>query len=317
MKRIFLWQITVVLITLCACIFSTKYAISHVPDDYDRLYNINKWTQDPDIKPDIVFFGSSEAMNCVDGDLIKGKFNLEAVSFTNTGQSMAEAFLFYSRVPSSTKVVVQIMRAPTFSEGIFVNDVKANRLVLDGYQLDAFSRSLLNERTICKFEKSYIEASFDIKGYLKNGLHGYLRGLLEPNQYNPTSNTYLRNAYMFNYERAPEDQYQVLLHSIMRDQKQMLEVDYELLQSMKRASDYFKSHGILYVVVLSPVSKKASQLVPKNSREVIENLDVNFPIIDYTNLLEEDGFADPVHPNRKGAKLFTDKLMNEISFVSN
>lgn len=312
MKKVFILQIAVVVVTIIVCVFSTKYIICYIHDDYDRLYNINEWTQDSNIKPEIVFFGSSEAMNSVDGDLIKEKYNKEAVSYTNTGQSMAEAFLFYSRVPSSTKYVVQVMRSSTFAEGIYINDVKVNRLVINGYQLEDFTMSLLNERTIAKLEKSLPKASFDIRGYFKNGIHGYLRELLEPGQYNETSNTYIRNAYMFNYERAPEEQFQMLLRTLQVEQKPTLEVDQELVESMRKASAYFKSRGIKYVVVFSPISSNATQLIQPNYKEVLDGLNFDFSIIDYTNLLEEDGFADPVHPNRKGAKVFTNQLMKDL-----
>ena len=312
MKKVFLLQIAVVAITILCCIFSTKYIIRFVPDDYDRLYNINKWMQNPDIKPDMIFFGSSEAMNCVNGDLIKQEYNIDAVSYSNTGQQLAEAFLFYSKVPKSTKTVVQVIRAGSLTDDGYINDVKANRLIIDGYKLDDFTKGMLKEKTLEKMSKSVPEACFDIRGYLKNGFHSYLRELLEPGQYCDSSNTYIRNAYMFNYERAPQDQYDKLLHSLEIEVAQNLVVNKDMVNKIRKAGDYFKGRGIQYVLVLSPVSSNASHIVPPDSKSVIENLQFDFPVFDYTNLLDESGFADPVHPNRKGAKIFTSQFMNDF-----
>lgn len=312
MRKVFILQIVVVLATLLFCVVSTKFIIYHIPDDYDRLYNINRWLSDTTIKPDIIFFGSSEAMNCIDGDLIKNDYGIESVSYTNTGQSLAEAFLFYSRVPSTTKTVVQIIRAISLCDDGYINDVKANRLVIDGYKLDSFTKTMLKKESIEKMSKSKLEAAFDIRGYLKNGLHSFLRELIEPNQYCDSSNTYIRNAYMFNYERASQDQYDKLLHSLEIEIAPTLKVNDDMVAKLKKAGQYFASRNIRYLLVLSPVSSNAAHIIPSDSKDVIENQRFDFPVFDYTNLLDETEFADPVHPNRKGARVFTNKFMSDF-----
>jgi len=311
-KKLFYSQIFVVLILVFACICTTPLLISHLSSDSDRLCNINHWSNDTSIKADYVFFGASGAMNGIAGDTISNLYNANVVSFTSTGQSLSESFLFYSRVNDETKAVIQCISAGDLSGEPGINGFKVNRLIVDGYKMDSVTRTLIDKSTPQLFEKSYIGACLDVRSFAKTYLHNSLKELMQPEQLRKGASSDIQNAYLFTYERAPEEHFKKYYALMPKEQVDSLVLNNEKVEMINRAYDYFELRGINYYLVLLPVSSYAIKGHPLDYKEAIEKSAIKCDVIDCSFILEDDCFADPAHSNRKGASILSKYIMDRI-----
>lgn len=312
--RRFYCLILVSIISVLFCVFSTPFLYNKFNDDYTRLATIHSWSTDPKIKPNFVIFGGSCAMNGINGYMIADAFDCKVASYTSTGQSFSESTCFYSRLPESVNVVIQGIIAYGEEWSIGVRDAKVDKLMLNGYQPDSLSLSLLDTQTKELFERSKIEVYYHSRNYLKNGIHWIIRSILEPHENAPSADTSLVYPYLFQYERADEAVWKTYAGEYRAVDSDTLHITPEFVEKIKMASDYFKKKNINYYLVLTPVSDYMEKGVPKNYTESLRKLEnvAGVKVIDFTHLLEDDYFADPSHVNHSGAAILTSKLCEII-----
>lgn len=311
-QKLFYSQIVVVLLFVLAAIFTTPLLIPHFSSDTDRLCNINHWSNDSSINADYVFFGASSAMNGIAGDTISNLYNVSALSFTSVGQSLAESFLFYSRIHDDTKAVIQCVNFGALSSGQGINGDKVNRLIIDGYRMDSVTRTIIDESIPPLFDKSYIKTYFEVRSYIKTSIHLNLKQLMQPGQLREEFITDMKNAYLFDYERAPKEHFDKYLRSVPKEQKDSLDLSPTFVNMINGAFEYFESRGIKYYLVLLPVSSYTSKERALNYQEVLEKSALKCEIIDCSDLLEDDCFADVGHPNRRGASILSRFIMDQV-----
>lgn len=311
-KKLFYFQILVVILFVLICICTTPLLISHLSSDSDRLCNINHWSNDTSIKSDYVFFGASGAMNAIAGDTIYERYGVNVISYTSVGQSLSESFLFYSRIKDGTKAVFQCMQASDLSNVPGISKYKVNRLIIDGFELDSTTCDLIDKKTCDAFEKTYFEACFEVRSFFKTFLHGSLKELIQPGQIRKESTTDIHNSYLFTYDRAPEEHFNKYLSMMPKKQVDSLILNNEKVDMINRAYDYFESRGIHYYLVLLPVSSYTAKGQALDYKEVLENSKIKCYIIDCSFIMDDDCFADPGHPNRKGASIVSRFIMENI-----
>ncbi|WP_159038508.1 SGNH/GDSL hydrolase family protein [Brumimicrobium mesophilum] len=314
MKNLIL-QIGYIVLGLIISYFITTLIIPIVTDDTKRLTLINKWSNDDDLIPEIVIFGDSKAMTGIDGYLISKKFNNASVaSFTSLGQSLSESALFYPKLKEGTKVVIQCLDVNKISKSLKLNNKKASRLILTGFEYDPNDSSLLSEKAQNTISANKLLATYNSKSFLKQGIHTYLRTILEPNAL--SENIYdLTYPYLYNYERAPQKEYDKFLRNYSnRKIKDTLKINKEVIEKLILASQYFRSKNVEFVIVFMPFSPIGFDYLPKDYSKKIKEFqkEIGVKVLDYTNLLQDEYFVDPTHPNRAGAKIITEKMVHAI-----
>lgn len=313
MRRFYL-LIIVAIITLTICLFSTPLFFDKVPDDYSRLTTINQWSSNPDIKPNVVIFGSSSAMNAIDGNLMAERLKCKVASYTNTGMSFTESSLFYSRLPESVKIVIQVLYVygGKWETGIALS--KIDRLMIGGYQLDSLSSLFADSEARDNFERSNIEVYYHARNYLKNGIHYKIRSILEPNEACDSADISIAYPYLFQYERADDATWNKYVMMAQQVKTDTMEVSSEFTESIKIAQDYFRSRNIHYYIVLTPISSSYEIGIPNHYTKSIKQFQkkTGVDVIDYTFLLEDSFFADPDHLNRAGGAVLTNNLCDYL-----
>lgn len=313
MHRFYL-LIIVAIITLAFCLFSTPLIYDKVPDDYSRLSTINQWSSNPDIKPNVVIFGSSSAMNAIDGNLMAERLKCKVVSYTNTGMSFTESSLFYSRLPESVNTVIQVFSVygGKWNTGIALS--KIDRLMIGGYQLDSLSSLFADSVARNNFKRSNIEVYFHSRNYLKNGIHYKIRSILEPNEACDSADKSITYPYLFQYERADDATWNKYVMMAQQVESDTMEISSEFIEKIQMARNYFKSRNINYYIVLTPISSCYEIGIPNHYTESIKQFQekTGVEVIDYTFLLEDKYFADPDHLNRAGGAVLTNNLCDYI-----
>lgn len=313
-KKIFFFQIFVVLILILVSLCTTPLIIKYFPSDSDRLCNINHWSADSTIRKDYVFFGASGAMNGIAGDTISALYNVNVVSFTSVNQTLSEAFLFYSRIGKETKAVIQCIRYYDLASSPSIDPYKINRLTVDGYKIDSETSAFIDNTTRLAFNKSYLEACFGVRSFAKTSLHKLFKELIEPGRQRKESISDIRNAYLYNYERAPENAYNKYLQVMSQKQIETMPLHQEKVEMINLATEYFRTRGIEYYIVLLPVSIYTAKYLPLDYVEALKNSNLSCKIIDCSFLLDDNCFADPHHPNRKGASILSRYIMDAIIY---
>ena len=135
MKQLFYCQIVLIALCLSIAMAATPIVFRLLPDDFARLSRIYEWIDGRRLNPDVAVFGDSRAMNGINGYLLGVALgeNRTVASFTNPGQSFSEGALFYSSLPSDTKVVVHCIGLNTLAGPMGIAEKKVDRLLLDGY----------------------------------------------------------------------------------------------------------------------------------------------------------------------------------------
>lgn len=312
--RRFYTLIIVAVVTIIVGIFSTPLLYDKFPDDYSRLSSINQWSSDSTIKPNIVIFGASNAMNSIDGNLMARQLDCKVVSYTSPGQSFTESCLFYSRLPNTVHTVIQTVSAYGGKWDLGLSEKKIDRLMIGGYHLDQTSSRLADSATREGFERLNIEVYYHSRNYLKNGFHNMIRAILEPNEDCDSAHVSISYPYLFQFERCDAATWTKYAMQVRPSETDTIEITPAFVEKIQLASNYFQSRNINYYLILMPVSNCSQKGVPvyydKSVRRLSEATGVK--VLDYTYILEEEYFADPSHSNRAGAAILTKRLCEDL-----
>lgn len=316
MKQLFYCQIVLIALCLSIAMAATPIVFRLLPDDFARLSRIYEWIDGRRLNPDVAVFGDSRAMNGINGYLLGVALgeNRTVASFTNPGQSFSEGALFYSSLPSDTKVVVHCIGLNTLAGPMGIAEKKVDRLLLDGYRPDSVTARFLSSSTLREFGKSRLRVLYESRTCAKTGLHNLLRKFLEPNSLSDSLDSSVY-PYLYPYERAPKEQYdKYLLAQKQSPQVDLQTPDAEFETKIRAVSRYFKARHIGYYVVLMPVSPLLWDHLPQDYERCVSNFAsrTEVAVFDYTKLLDDDLFCDPAHPNRAGADRITAKLADDI-----
>lgn len=314
MKKAFYIQLCFVVLTVLVALLSTPYLKQFFVDDGTRIDLMCAWSNDKTIQPDIAVFGGSGTMSGVNGFMIKDQLGMSMVSYTCTGQSTTLGSLFYTSVPESTKIVLQCYEVIANLEKSEAESVGATRLVYNGYQLDSITKSFIGQSNVEKFNESKLHATFELRGFMKEGINTILRDkVFRPNPCADSIRS-MMYPYAYVYERAPESQYAKYL--IPKEKADTLKVSDYQLNRFKMFNNYFKQRGIAYYLILMPTNPFMYNRVPIEYRPQVEEFSAKtgIPYLDLTDLLTFEEFYDPNHVNRAGAI----KVTNEIcEFIKN
>lgn len=313
MRRFYI-LIVVAVITIIVAVLSTPLLYDKFPDDYSRLSSINQWLSDENIKPNVVVFGASNAMNSIDGNLLSRELNCKVVSYTSPGQSFTESCLFYSRLPNTVHTVIQTVSAYGGKWDVGVSDKIIDRLMIGGYRLDTISFMLSDSVSRKGFDRLNFEVYYHSRNYLKNGIHNMIRSVLEPNEDCDSAHVSLSYPYLFQFERCDDATWQKYAMQVRPPETDTIEITPAFVDAVEFASDYFKSRNINYYLVLMPVSNCSQLGIPEHYYESVRRLSekTGVKVLDYTYSLDEEYFADPSHSNRAGAAIITKQLCEDL-----
>ena len=286
MKQLFYCQIVLIALCLSIAMAATPIVFRLLPDDFARLSRIYEWIDGRRLNPDVAVFGDSRAMNGINGYLLGVALgeNRTVASFTNPGQSFSEGALFYSSLPSDTKVVVHCIGLNTLAGPMGIAEKKVDRLLLDGYRPDSVTARFLSSSTLREFGKSRLRVLYESRTCAKTGLHNLLRKFLEPNSLSDSLDSSVY-PYLYPYERAPKEQYdKYLLAQKQSPQVDLQTPDAEFETKIRAVSRYFKARHIGYYVVLMPVSPLLWDHLPQDYERCVSNFAsrTEVAVFDYT-----------------------------------
>ena len=304
--------VTVVLV----CNLLTPFLYNNIPTDRYRTTLILNKIQEPGFSPDVVVFGSSEAMAGIDGYQMSKDLGLDVYNFSSTGQPQEESSLYYSKLPSSTKAVIQVIYPPILKKDDAdafntLGEAIETAFIMGGYELDDETQSINNNVDLSGLKKNRFLVNFDARGAIV--IPGITYWLLPRDK-----KAYVDMKFCNSDLRERHAMYQRTLDQAARNTMagKQLEWDTNSVVTTEEYATYLAGRGIKMYVVLMPKNPDNKRYTAEQMEAIAEVCKKGMPhaiVLNYLNIIDDPSlFYDAEHLNHQGAKVLTDILDRDI-----
>lgn len=303
------------------CDLLTPYIYRLVETDKTRTTFLLQTIQNKDFKPDVMIFGSSRAMYGVDASQMSNETGLDCYNFSSTGQPQEESSLYYSLLPTSVEIVVQVIFPPLLNKNKeskkerIINPNIVSTFYLGGYEL---SEDAIKINPYLDF--SNMKENFVIKNYKSRG------SIVIPAVTNFLISRDKSAIYDLYYPNGTlTDKHPMYNRTLEQCEKNYFPfneaiIDTMSCNSLKEYSDYLNGKSISYVIVLMPINPDLNKYTPDECNIIgnyIKTAVPNAIVCNYLDQLDDNSyFYDAEHLNRKGAKIISHKLSEVIKYIN-
>lgn len=292
--------------------FTTPFFYRLLPNDYIRTKYILNHLSRPSNGTTIAILGSSTAMSGMDANVFPKYLPEELVfNLSSTGQSIIESALYYTKLPETTKIVIQCIGLSSFTEKASLGQVPAIAFKMYEYEYDDTTKKLFGDLGVYdELDKSQVQINFEARTFIKAGCGKYIRSLLDDDAPSEDKLKSLKFPYSYTEERSNTYERNV---AIVNKTNSLLnfKIDDTYRCLIQRASHYFESRGIQYILVIMPVSPaivSSTKEEVETAKRILEKTFHDIVILDCYSILSSDDFYDVIHPNRLGAAKLTDYI---------
>lgn len=297
--------------------FTTPFFYRLLPNDYVRTKYILNHLSKPSNGTTIAILGASTAMCGMDADVFRKYLPEEqAFNLSSTGQSLIEGTLYYTKLPETTKIVIQCVGLSSLATKVGLRQVAALAFKMYGYECDDMTKKLFWDLGgYDELDKSQMQVNFDARTFIKAGFGNYIRSLFDDDAPSEDKLKSLKFPYLYPEDRSRNTYERDVAILNKKNALQDFKIDDTYRCLVQRASHYFESRGIQYVLVIMPVSPD----VVSSTKEEVESAKCllketfhGMTILDCYSVLSADDFYDAAHPNRLGAAKLTDYVAKNI-----
>lgn len=322
MKKQFFKSILVCLIAVALVVLTlnclTPVVYKALPNDYVRTGIILSHIKDENASPDVVILGNSRGMSGVNAELLSELTGFSVENYCSPSQSLAESALYYDRLPKSVKFIIQCIDEKEFSEKAMHLTVPAKvAFSMSNYRPGEFERSFLSDEDLNELERSRIVRNFKARSAYKTGISNLIVRMLDDDA--PSGQIKdLKYPYMYpsdhskTYDRDLEH-----LKQWIPSANHVYSVSEDLSSFCCDIYQHMSTKGIKIIYAIMPNCPdlgwpdEVSKNFVKNVGETLRDCTV----VDIFTLVPSNGFYDPLHPNREGAKIITREI--SLCFESN
>ncbi len=305
----------VVIVAILVCNVLTPWLYRHIENDRTRTTVILNKLKDPAFKPDVIVFGSSKSMAGVNSYQMTKELGQDVYNFSSTGQPPVESSLYYAMLPSSVKMVVQIIYPPVKKEDTTETESKlsksiATAFLMGGYHLTSDIKKINRNIDLSELEKSQFMTNFDARGAI---IVPGLTTLLIPHNKAAALDLKFCNQYLTlrhtMYERTIEQ-----VKNIHPEQD--ITIDTTALETLEGYAQYLGRKGIKMIAVLMPsnpdtmaFTEAQMQMIGDKCREQIPDA----VVFNYLSAIQDTQlFFDAEHLNKNGATVVTSLLDRDL-----
>ena len=99
----------------------TPWAYKNLPNDYVRTGIILEHIQNQKKKPAIVIMGNSRGMSGINANMIEDSTKMITYNYCSPSQSLIESALYYDKLPSSVKYIIQCIDEREFNVALILD----------------------------------------------------------------------------------------------------------------------------------------------------------------------------------------------------
>ncbi len=305
----------VVMVAIVVCNLLTPWLYRHIENDRTRTTVMLNKLKDPAFKPDIIVFGSSKSMMGVNGYQMTKELGQDVYNFSSTGQPPVESSLYYAMLPSSVKMVVQIIYPPvnkvdaTEAEPKFGKNI-ATAFLMGGYHLTQDIKEINRNIDLSELEKGQLMTNFDARGAI---IVPALTTLLIPRNKAASSDLKFCNPYLTlrhaMYERTIEQ-------GRNTHPEQDITIDTAALETLEGYAQYLGRKGIKMIVVLMPCNPDTQAFTEAQMQMIGDKCREHIPdalVLNYLSAIKDTQlFFDGAHLNKNGAAVITSLLDKDL-----
>ena len=322
MDRVFLRSIIICLVAATLAVLAlnifTPVVYKSLPNDYVRTGIILDHINDKASTPEVVVLGNSRGMSGIDAGLLSDITNLSVENYCSPSQSLIESALYYDRLPSSVKVVIQCIDEKEFTDNAMRMTVPAKvAFAMSNYSVGSFERSILQDEDLSELEHSRIVRNFKARSSYKTGVSNLLVRLLDDDAPSDQIKD-LKYPYMYPSDHSKTyDRDLDHLRQWIPSSTNIFPVSENLSLFCHKLVDHMSNKGVEIIFVIMPNCPdlewpdEASEHFVEHVRETLGNS----PVIDMFTKVPSSGFYDPLHPNREGSKIITTELADAVTNI--
>ena len=283
-------------------------AVYHVlPNDYARTRLILRVLDAS--SPDVVLLGNSRGMSGLDANRLEAALGLECLNCCSVSQTLAESMLYLERLPESVRVVVQCIDEKEFTaNALCLNEPAAVAFSMNGYRPEPLARELLRPVDMKRLVEHPLLRNFHSRGALRSGVSKILIRCLDDDAPGKAMAD-MKYPYIYPSEHSGTyDRDMQLQRLYLPDSTTVFNLPDVLGSYCAKLNSYLSSRNIRLVFVLMPNCPGLhwpAEAVTHWRRSVADLLGDALRI-DAFDALPEEGFYDPLHPNRTGGRLLSD-----------
>lgn len=313
------YSIVLIIAVLCfgICNLLQPYIFHLLPGDFKRSAFLLETLQKSE-QADILFFGNSIGMSCVDASLVSNQLinNPSCYNLSSNGQLPSESCLLYPMIDTSVKVVIQFLRTSYLEEKMHPLRKATQR----NYLLSGYNYNLNVEKEFeMKLGLDYINESHSWKLYydqrrnFTDAFNIYFRNLLSAIKNIKSIDTELYFPSIYNQKVSSEKLELLVKKHNPSEELTEFRPRQENIRYFERVDSYFESRGIEYILALYPYNSALYHYSNEYKESVtIKTSSFSMPVINGLNVLQSDDFYDDWHVHREGATTFSLFLANQL-----
>ena len=284
----------------------TPLAYHGLPNDYVRTRLILGALQRE--RPELVVLGNSRGMSGLNANMLEDSLGLPALNCCSVSQHLAESMLYYDRLPASVKVVLQCIDEKEFTrDAVWLNKAAITAFSMNVYRPDSLPRALLGQSDLNRLTESRLRRNFRARNAFKTGVAKWLIKHLDDDA--PSDGLYdMKYPYIYPSDHSKTyDRDLQLQREFLPDETTVFELPASLRNYCATLDRYLAQRGVTLVFVLMPNCPALGwprEAYASYRRAVTATLG-NCRWIDALEALPDEGFYDPLHPNRIGGALLT------------
>lgn len=309
-------SIAIIFAAVLVCLnLLTPLVYRTVPNDYLRTGLILTELEKDDVSPAVLVFGNSRGMSGIDCRRIETAIGETVYNCCSASQSIIESAMFYDRIPESVHTVIQCIDEREFTEGYLrLSEPAMVSLSMFGYRPDSLAAVLLHRDDMARLTECAFRKNFRARMALKSGLSHIIIAALDDDA--PSDNIYdMKTPYIYPSDSSKTYQRDLdLLRQYAPHNGVTFPVSDVLKDYFSKVGEYFTKRDIRVIYVLMPVSPALGwdDVSMRNKTESVRLTVSPSEFVDCLGVSDAGGFYDPVHPNRKGAVVITDTLIDYL-----
>jgi hypothetical protein len=191
-----------------------------------------------------------------------------------------------------------------------LSEDKAISMFLSGYRINDETRNLIKNYNSF-FDQLPIKDYYKARSYFKSYIHNIIRPIFDNEQLDESARYSVYFPHMYTTNKHPN--YPVYKYDC--DKFKSKERPVSQLSFLSDVKEFFGKRGILYILVLMPVSPDECNECYEdfNMYKIIIEEETNIKVIDLSDLiLDVNFFYDAGHANKEGAKLISSELARQL-----
>lgn len=270
--------------------------------------------------PEILVLGNSVTMNGVDTAMVSTQMSRKPLiyNFSSTGQSIAEGYLYLQELVPATKEVVLVVSPGNLETDVMPPEDVVNTFYMQGYRPNketvATLQSVFGDKDTEFLRLNDLQQRFHARWAISQMPDTELRKKIRKDL--ETSKSIKSLTYPAPYtKRIPQDNFEKLLPTYNKPRQSPnfspLRTQLDLIEKI---AGQVKAGGRKFAVVLAPLHPRRLSFA---GPEFVASLHTwaqskpfgsGVPVLDLSDVLNEDQFIDVVHPTREGADILSSRI---------